>query len=154
MTIQRDGFDRQLLNSSTGSALCLWLWTLASLAMAPACILLMDFARSAKDDGACNKLQLAAFGVFVGLAIEFGAPWLGENGGGPIGLLLFPLIFAGLIVLPLSAAYLVVACWGLFSTARWAPRNKLEMEQKEAAKMQRDIDKGKKDEEHAWRMGY
>ena len=152
--IQRDGFDRELLKSSNGSALCMWLWTLASLAMAPACILLMDFARSAKDDNACNKLQLAAFGVVVGLAIEFGAPWIGEHGGGPVGLLLFPIMFIGMIVLPLSSCYLVVACWGLFSTARWAPKNKLEMEQKEAAKMQRDIDKGKKDEEHAWRMGY
>ncbi len=152
--IQRDGFERQLLNSSVGSAMCMWLWALASLAIAPACILLMDFARSAKDDRAYNKLQLAAFGVLVGLAIEFGAPWIGEHGGGPVGLLLFPIMFIGLLVLPLSSAYLVVACWGLFSTARWAPKNKLEMEQKEAAKMQRDIDKGKKDEEHAWRMGY
>ena len=152
--IHQHGFERQLLKSSAGSALCMWLWILASLALAFACIVLMDFGRSAKDDHACSKVQRAAIGVFVGLAIEFGAPWMAEQGGGPIGLLLFPVMVIGLLVLPVSAGYLVVACWGLFSTARWAPKNKLEMEQKEAAKMQRDIDKGKKDEEHAWRMGY
>lgn len=153
-TLQGPGYFLGVVPPSVQPALCIGLWVSASLALAPACVLLMDFASSAKHGGARRRLQFASFGVFVGLVFSFGIPQVMQNIGGVFVIILFPMTLIGWFLLPCVVFQLVVACWGLFGASLWAPWNKRDMEQREAAKTKRDIDKGKKDEEHAWRMGY
>jgi hypothetical protein len=148
------GFERYTKAPDSMVIACMWLWVLALLAQGFACLLLIDLARSCNDDSAGGKLNIAAFGGFVGILIDFASPWLQGTLGGWSGVPMMLLNFLPLLLLPLSTVLLVAATWSLFSTARWAPRNKLEMEEKERAKQQRQIERGQADAEHTWKMGY